>query len=128
MRKNNRKLFVEWFQKGDEDEKSIEAILRNGGAPSTACFLSQQMAEKYLKGFCVYSKIVPPKIHDLIAIAGLLEKSWPGIKNFKKQLVLLNKYYITTRYPADVPEFTREQAEDAFRAAREVKKFIMDKI
>ena len=44
MRKNNRKLFMEWFQKGDEDEKSIGAILKNGGASSTACFLSQQMA------------------------------------------------------------------------------------
>ena len=39
--KKNRKLATEWFEKGDDDEKSIEAILKENGAPSTACFLSQ---------------------------------------------------------------------------------------
>jgi len=37
----------EWIKKAGEDELSINAIIKNeGGAPSTACFLSQQAAEK----------------------------------------------------------------------------------
>ncbi len=42
-------LYLEWFRKADDDELSLTVILREGGAPSTACFLAQQVAEKYLK-------------------------------------------------------------------------------
>lgn len=128
MKENKRKLAGEWFTKGNDDEKSIQAILKNGGAPNTACFLSQQMAEKYLKGLCVFSEIVPPKIHDLVKIAALLEKSHPDIEEIKKETILLNKYYITTRYPTDVPEFTLSQAKEAFDAAQKIKNFVIDKI
>ena len=41
--------YASWFSKADEDELSVRAVLKEG-APSTACFLSQQIAEKYLKG------------------------------------------------------------------------------
>ena len=91
-------------------------------------FFESTNGEKYLKGLCIYSKTVPPKIHDLIAIASLLERVFPDIKEIKKEITLLNKYYIVTRYPADIPEFTLKQAKEAFRAAQKIKKFVIDKI
>ncbi|MEK6645737.1 MAG: HEPN domain-containing protein [Candidatus Firestonebacteria bacterium] len=59
MSQNN--LYQEWFVKAEEDELSINAILTEKGAPSTACFLAQQMAEKYIKGFLVFHKKEFPK-------------------------------------------------------------------
>lgn len=54
MASKARPNWREWWQKAAEDELSIQAILKENGAPSTACFLAQQMAEKYLKG-CWFS-------------------------------------------------------------------------
>ncbi len=66
-----RNIVTEWFAKADDDEKSIRAILKEGGAPSTACFLSQQIAEKYLKGLLVFLGKSFPKIHDLLGLETL---------------------------------------------------------
>lgn len=63
----------EWFEKAADDELSIRAILREG-APSTACFLSQQMAEKYLKGMLVFHGRFSPKVHDLLILNHFLRK------------------------------------------------------
>lgn len=57
--------YLNWLGKAEEDELSMRAILSGGGAFSTACFLSQQMAEKYLKGFLVFSRHSSPKVHEL---------------------------------------------------------------
>lgn len=59
---------LNWFGKADEDEISAQAVLKNG-SPSTACFLSQQIAEKYLKALLVFSNKPFPKIHDLTVLA-----------------------------------------------------------
>ncbi len=47
----------EWIKRANEDELSANVILKEeGGAPNTVCFLSQQMAEKYLKAFLIFHK------------------------------------------------------------------------
>src|SRR4030042_3825410 len=103
--------YLEWFKKSGEDELSAKAILKEGGAFSTACFLSQQIAEKYLKGFLVFGGKPFPKIHDLLELETLLLESTPNINEIHKELLLLNRYYVETRYPGDYPEFGREEAE-----------------
>jgi len=55
----------EWFAKAEEDALSIRAILKEGGASSTACFLSQQLAEKYLKGLLVFLKTPFPILQTI---------------------------------------------------------------
>lgn len=72
MASKNQSNFREWFQKAEEDELSIQAILKENGAPSTACFLAQQMAEKYLKGLLVFYEQPFRKIHDLLKLESLL--------------------------------------------------------
>lgn len=56
MQHKRERDYFEWLKKAEEDELSIGAILKeNGGAPSTACFLAQQMAEKCLKSLLISS-------------------------------------------------------------------------
>lgn len=71
MPSNSRDNVQEWLKKASEDQISIEAILKGKGAPSTACFLSQQMAEKCLKGFLVFHEKHFPKVHDLLQLETL---------------------------------------------------------
>lgn len=112
-----------WVEKAEEDELSLKAILVSG-APSTACFLAQQIAEKYLKGLLVFYGQSFPKIHDLKRIATLLEPFVPDIFDLEEEFNSLNKFYAATRYPGDIPEgFRIEDAKLAFKAALRVKEF-----
>ncbi len=121
------KISAEWFRKAEDDEKSIRAILKENGAPSTACFLSQQLAEKYLKGLLVFFGRPFPKVHDLLQLETLLLGSEPEIKTLHEHLIVLNRYYIETRYPGDYQQFDLSEAQTAFDAALQVKQHILQK-
>lgn len=125
---NNEQNYLEWLKKAQEDELSIQAILKEGGAPSTACFLAQQMAEKYLKGLLVFYKKSFAKVHDLLRLETLLLESMPNTNTIHNNLKLLNRFYIETRYPGDYPEFNFEEARDAYEAAKRVKEFVSHNI
>lgn len=52
MQNNNNKILAEeWFKIAQDDYKSAKVVLEDGGYYGTTCFLAQQIAEKYLKGF-----------------------------------------------------------------------------
>ena len=53
----------------------------------------------------------------------------PEIKKFNKGYSVLNRFYIESRYPGDLPEgFGWKEAEEAFAIAEEIKKFVLDNI
>ena len=127
--KSNLEILAnEWFAKAQDDELSAKDIL-NGkeGAPSTVCFLSQQMAEKFLKGFLVYKEKELLKIHDLDKLIKLCEEIDISFNEIKNPAKSLSDFYISTRYPGDYPEFTWPQAEKAFIFATEIKRFVLEK-
>lgn len=117
----------EWIDRAEDDELSIRAILKDG-APSTACFLSQQMAEKCLKALLVCRNTPFPKVHDLLVLETLLVDSVPSVPQIHECLNVLNGYYIEARYPGDYPEFTLDEAQSAFAAAEKVKEFVLQAI
>lgn len=122
------KNYENWFKKANEDELSTLSLIRHkDGMPGTVCFLSQQMSEKYLKGLLVFADKYFPKIHDLIELETLLSVVFPGIREFHEDFKLLNRFYIETRYPDDCPEFSWNEAEKAYEAARKIKEFVLRK-
>ena len=47
----------EWTKRANDDELNARSILTHkDGTPNGVCFLSHQMAEKYLKAFLVHKK------------------------------------------------------------------------
>jgi HEPN domain-containing protein len=120
--------YHKWFLKGDEDALSAESILRHlDGAPSTVCFLAQQVGEKYLKGLLAFHNKNIQKVHDLLQLETLLLQIEPEIQNVHKDLLELNRFYIETRYPGDYPEFSWEEASSAYESAKRVKEFVVAK-
>jgi len=118
----------EWVKRANDDELSLEAILKERGAPNTACFLSQQMGEKYLKAFLVHKKKWYPKVHALDALWELCNKIDSSFEELKNDAVFLNDFYVTTRYPGDYPSFSMKDAREAYQAALRVKNFVLGKI
>ncbi|MEW6007370.1 MAG: HEPN domain-containing protein [bacterium] len=52
----------------------------------------------------------------------------PGIKELHSNLIILNRYYIETRYPGDYPEFSWQEGEQAYESARKIKEFVLQLI
>ena len=118
----------DWFLRGEDDLGTIQILLKEHGVPNTMCFHAQQAAEKYLKGFLAYQKKNVRKIHTI----GDLLKACAAVDNSFEQLRgdanFLDQFYIETRYADDYIEFSREDAEKAFEAAKHIKEFVLEKI
>lgn len=130
MKNNSRKIWAaEWFTKATDDERSAQDLLKEkGGSPNTICFLGQQMAEKYLKGFLVYCGEDFPKVHQLPFLRKICEKHNLKFKKIKEETEFLTVFYIATRYPGEFPSFSFKDAEKALRSARVIKELVLDEI
>jgi len=123
MKNNLPRHVQEWFDRAGDDELSIRALLKGeDGAPGTVCFLSQQMAEKHLKGLIAHTGQPFMKVHDLVELASVaLKHLGQDNPELLDHTNFLNRFYIETRYPGDYPEFTWEDARQAFSAAEAIK-------
>ncbi|MFH1233055.1 MAG: HEPN domain-containing protein [Patescibacteria group bacterium] len=126
---NSRKLAKEWFKKAQDDYKSARVVLREGGYYGTTCFLAQQIAEKYFKGFLIFYGEKVKKIHDLIKLLNECKKIDGGFSVLEEECILLNDYYIETRYPHYAPiDYSRHEAKLSMDAVDRISEFILTKV
>jgi len=129
---NNKLLVNEWIARSGDDELNIKSILKHrDGTPANVCFLSQQMTEKYFKALLLSFSNNYPKTHDLSQLTILLECYINSIaEDLKEEIIFLSPFYITSRYPSDIPieSFTWEMAEKASEATLKIKEFVLSKI
>ncbi len=122
-------LYLEWLHKANDDELNVRSILKHrDGTPNGVCVFSQQMAEKYLKGFLVYLGIEFPNTHDIVELATLIRSTHPAIDELKEDGDYLSRLYVKIRYPSDTPDRSWEEAERALAAAERIKEFVLSKI
>jgi len=67
------------------------------------------------------------KIHDLIKLSSILKEKAPEIREIGDELAKLNRFYVETRYVGDYPEFSWQDAEEAFKAAKKIRDFVLKK-
>lgn len=65
---NNLKLAKEWIQKGQDDLRNANVLLKEGGTIDAVCFHSQQAVEKFLKAFLVFHGLRIKRIHSLVTL------------------------------------------------------------
>lgn len=119
----------EWIKRAEDDELNARSILTHrDGAPSGICFLSHQLAEKYLKAFLVFKRQKFPKIHSLDKLVELCAEIDTSFRKARKDAIFLNPFYVATPYPGDYPEFTWKDAKEAYKAAVKIKKFVLARI
>jgi HEPN domain len=61
-------MFETWRLKAEEDFTAASILAEHGGPAATICFLCQQVAEKYLKGYLLLRRQPPKRIHHLDAL------------------------------------------------------------
>jgi HEPN domain-containing protein len=107
----------------DKAEGDWKAAQREMRAPdpvwNVVCFLAEQCAERYLKGFLEEHNIAFQKIHDLVVLLNASPGFLPALEPLKPQLAHLSTFGIAARYPG--VQADRHAAESAMRTGEEVR-------
>lgn len=98
-------LFVDekWLRFAEDDYRLVvflwsEATYFYG----VICFHAQQFVEKILKGVLEGAGEIPPRTHDINALAKRIVKLNIRVPLTEDEILLLSSIYIDTRYPPDV--------------------------
>lgn len=116
-----------WLGFASQDLQVAELVMQEG-LFNQVCFHSQQCAEKSLKAWLAKQGKNIPRIHQMADLLTLIPESVTG--NFGERLLLLDRFYIPTRYPDALPGSledglpSKNDAEEALGIAREILKWI----
>lgn len=109
------------------DDREAALLLRSRGHWNLACFHAQQGVEKALKAFLQAHTGNSPKIHALPKLLRLCSSINRQFLRYKAECVLLDKYYVPTRYPVAAPGTLPEglpDQDDARRAIADMRKIL----
>ena len=129
MTPNSRSEGTRWIAQADRDIEDAR-LLSDNGRHNLACFMSQQAGEKAIKGYLYHhgaEDVWGISLADLCEDASVVNRMFDVIKS---QAVLLDKYYLVTRYPHVLPSGLPSDAYDsidsdrAIHIAREVIEFV----
>jgi HEPN domain-containing protein len=97
-------LVKQWFEFSHNDLISAKYLLENVNPKQIAIssFLSQQSAEKALKGYLIYKGFAPPKTHDLAELCRLCIQFDETFKNIFPLCAGLSPYGVASRYPNEI--------------------------
>jgi HEPN domain-containing protein len=108
-----------WLLFATQDLRMAELAIQEGIWPQV-CFHSQQCVEKLIKANLPFP--TAPRTHKLADLVTLLDT--PVDQSVLTQIILLDRFYIPTRYPDAIPGSledglpNREDAYDAIGTAR----------
>ena len=119
---------AEWVAKAEGDFLTAGRELRARKSPNydAVCFHAQQCAEKYLKAVLQQNDQSIPKIHNLIELMLLCEKTDATFEMLRADLVTMERFSVRVRYPGETAE--KEDAKSAYAAAGTTRKFIRQKL
>jgi HEPN domain-containing protein len=131
MNDNTKEYTRAWLHKAGSDLKNAQLIMSSHDeAPplDTVCFHCQQAAEKFLKAFLVYHDRLFPYSHNLadpVAACMELDRSFISIQ---RKAETLTPYAVEIRHADDFYLPTKQEAEEAYAIAEEIKKFIIARL
>jgi HEPN domain-containing protein len=101
---SDTKLVQEWFQYSQNDLVSAQHLF-NDLYPKQleiACYLSQQCAEKALKGYLFFRDTEPPRTHNLIELCQMCINHDSTFSEILDACADLTPYGIAVRYPNEL--------------------------
>lgn len=110
-----------WLVKAEKDLKSAEhGLTASPPLLEDVVFHCQQVVEKSLKGFLTWHDIPFRKTHSLEEIGQQCLVLEPTMKELLDRAIPLTEYAWKFRYPGNIEEPTREEAEEALHISREI--------
>ncbi|MGN1089534.1 MAG: HEPN domain-containing protein [Huintestinicola sp.] len=101
--KNDSKRYYDWIYHAHIDRFSAEALCNDRLLYDAAAFHCQQCIEKGLKGYLLFKSRRLLDGHNLTWLCKQAAMMDSGFVKWLDESAVLNRYYIETRYPADIP-------------------------
>jgi len=115
-----------WLEKARSDMAAVDALI-TADSYDTACFHTQQAAEKFLKAFLTYFAIAFPSTHNLAKLVDLAATVDASLRELTATVEPLTPYAVEMRYD-DQFWPSREVAEKARRLAKEVEQAVLGRL
>lgn len=126
---SDSRRYFDWLFNANIDFLSARHLIDDERCYSIVAFHCQQCIEKALKGYLLFKK---NKLFDGHNLTWLCKQATQIDGNFSQWLVKcanLNRYYIETRYPADIPlEIDTETVTDLIESTGQMLNLISEKI
>lgn len=127
--KHDSKKYYEWLDKASEDMICAQKLLDDDRCYDAAAFHCQQAIEKALKAYLL---LMTDRLYDGHNLSWLCKKAMKLDDFFFEWLdesVALNRCYIETRYPTDIPrEFDYKELMEAYQMAMNMFIFICQQV
>ena len=110
--------YEEWIYRANSSLELAQTKLVNYPSYEDSCFQAQQAAEKAIKGLLIYFGVDPEWTHNIDKLIRELKKFIEIPANINDAAQLTN-YAVTTRYPGEFDDITKEEYEQAIKTAQE---------
>lgn len=123
------KRYYDWLDRAGEDMQCAMLLVRDDNCYNGAAFHCQQTIEKALKAYILIKSDVLVDGHNLTWLCKRAMKYDKSFSAWLNESASLNKCYIQTRYPADIPlDLEYEQVMGYFKMAKEMYVFICEEL
>ncbi|GBR75550.1 DNA-binding protein [Candidatus Termititenax persephonae] len=114
-----------WLEFANMDLSTAEHLLNKHPTPyEIICYLCQQAAEKYLKGFLIARTAKePPHIHDLDELCKLCKEISVDFSTVADICSELTEYGVQSKYPTDMA-IEKDDVLQAIQDAKTLKSFL----
>ncbi len=123
----------DWFFFAESDLKLAKEAVEEA-IYHLACFHAQQAVEKLLKAVLAAHHQPIPKIHSVRELYTRVIPFLPPLAQYSERLIVLDQYYIPTRYPDALPGSlpeglpTEVHAHEAVKDAEDLSIFIHESL
>ncbi|MGI6577275.1 MAG: HEPN domain-containing protein [Eubacteriales bacterium] len=121
--------YYEWLDRAQADLQSARLLMAGGGDFNTVVFHCHQVAEKALKGYLLFRTRRHYDGHNITFLVRRAIQLDPDFVPFLEDSPPLNRYYIETRYPTDIPfVLDEDKLRDALQYSVKIYQLIASKL
>lgn len=128
-RDNDSRRYFDWLFHANLDFLAAKNLIKDTRCYNSAAFHCQQCIEKALKGYLLFKK---HKLYDGHNLTWLCKQAALCDQHFSQwigQSSSLNRFYIETRYPADIPlDIDTDTIDHLMNSMTEMLEFITEQI
>jgi len=126
---SDSKRYFDWLFHANLDYLAAGILIKDERCYPATAFHCQQCIEKALKGFMLFKNRRLFDGHNLTWLCKQAMLMDEHFREYIKDSVALNKYYIETRYPADIPfDIDFDTIQNLFSITSKMLDFICDEI
>lgn len=126
---SDSRYYYDWLERAAEDLLSAKLLVQNENCYQSAAFHCQQTAEKSLKAYLLLKTGQLKDGHNLPWLCKQAIRQDEDFHQWLDECVSLNRCYIETRYPADIPlELDYKKVYDYYKMAQSMFLFISNEV